>query len=67
MAKDFLGNIIVLGGVAVGGYFIWQWWQAQQVQAAALPSWLTGDIAGIPIWGWGLGALALLFVIPRGR
>jgi len=35
--------------------------------SAALPSWLTGDIAGIPIWGWGLGALALLFVIPRGR
>ena len=38
MAKDFLGNIIVLGGVAVGGYFIWQWWQAQQVQAAAAPA-----------------------------
>ena len=35
MPKDGFGNIIVIGGLAVGGYFIWQWWQAQQVQAAA--------------------------------
>jgi hypothetical protein len=29
---------------------------------AAVPDWLTNDIAGFPVWGWGLGAIALLFV-----
>jgi hypothetical protein len=28
----------------------------------AVPDWLTGDIAGFPVWAWGLGAVALLFV-----
>ena len=28
---------------------------------------LTNTILGIPIWGWGIGALALLVVIPKGR
>jgi len=40
---------------------------APAASTSALHSWLTGDIAGIPVWGWGLGVLALLFVIPRGR
>ena len=34
--------------------------------AFALPSWLTADYAGIPLWGWGAGALVLLMIIPRG-
>jgi len=40
---------------------------APAASVPALPDWLTTDYFGIPAWGWGLGALALLFVIPRGR
>lgn len=36
-------------------------------QTSSLPSWLTGDIAGLPVWGWALGAAALLFLMPRGK
>jgi hypothetical protein len=32
-----------------------------------IPSFLTQNLGPLPVWTWGLGALALLFVIPRGR
>jgi hypothetical protein len=42
--------------------------QTAPVQAASsLPSWLTADIVGIPVWGWAAGAIVLLMIIPRGR
>lgn len=28
---------MIWGGVAVGGYFAWKWWQSRQQPAAALP------------------------------
>lgn len=30
MAQDFPMEILLLGGVAVGGYFLYQWWTSQQ-------------------------------------
>jgi hypothetical protein len=35
--------------------------------ASSLPSWLTADIVGIPVWGWAAGAVVLLMIIPRGK
>lgn len=35
MARDGFGEIIMLGGLGVAGYFIWQWWNTQHSQAAA--------------------------------
>lgn len=39
MAKDAFGDIILFGGLAVGGYFLYQWWNGQApVAAPATPA-----------------------------
>ena len=34
MAKDALGEILLLGGLAVGGYFVWQWFSGMSATSA---------------------------------
>lgn len=34
MAKDALGDILLLGGLAVGGYFVWQWFSGMSATSA---------------------------------
>ena len=47
MARDGFGEIILFGGLAVGGYYLWQWWSAQQTRTAAQTA-TTGTAAPLP-------------------
>lgn len=35
MPRDGFGEIIMIGGLGVAGYFIYQWWQTQQASSTA--------------------------------
>lgn len=38
MAQDFPMELLLVGGVAVGGYFLYQWWQQSQQTTNTLES-----------------------------
>lgn len=48
MAQDAFGDIIILGGLAVGGYFLWQWWSSQTAPATTTPATTTPAAPAAP-------------------